>query len=61
MAEVYSFIFLLSEHLLLPPAAQHADQRRLQARASPEGAAGAGGSELGMPRGDPQSQVSKAK
>uniref|UniRef100_A0A8D3A022 Scm like with four mbt domains 2 n=1 Tax=Scophthalmus maximus TaxID=52904 RepID=A0A8D3A022_SCOMX len=38
-------------------AAQHADQRRLQARTGPEGAAGAGGPELGMSGGDAQSQV----
>lgn len=44
----------------MPPAAEHADQRRLQARTSPEGAAGAGGSELGLSGGDPQSQVRRA-
>lgn len=45
--------------LLLLPDVEHADQRCLQARAGLKGAAGAGRSELGLPRGDPQSQVSE--
>lgn len=57
---VYSF--LLSSHFIVPPAAaDYADQRRLQAGTSPEGAAGVGGSKLGMSGGDAQSQVSKIK
>lgn len=51
------FLFSSLNVRLLPAAAEHADQRRLQAWTGPEGAAGGGGSELGLPRGDPQSQV----
>lgn len=58
---LYLFIYFHLNSCFCLQAAEHADQRRLQARTSPEGAAGAGGSELGMPRGDPQSQVRKAK
>lgn len=50
-------LFVFFFVLFLLPAAEHADQRCLQAWTSLEGAAGAGGSELGLPRGDPQSQV----
>lgn len=42
-------------------AAHHADQRRLQAGSSSEGAAGVGGAELGVPGGDAQSQVSRIR